>query len=52
MALTAFNLLATVKTVDRPLFSVVLTDWESAMAMLELASRPRSWRSSPRNLVD
>ena len=49
MALTTLNLLTAIKTVDRPLFSVVLTDWESAMAILESVSRPRSSRSSPRN---
>ncbi len=51
VALTSFNLLASVVTATRPPFSVVLTDWLSMMAALGVASRPfhsrsRSWSLS------
>jgi hypothetical protein len=40
MTLTPFNLLASIKSVYLPLFSVVFTDWASAMATVESSGRP------------
>jgi hypothetical protein len=40
MAFASFDLFATIKAADLPLFSVVFTDWLSAIAALGFSALP------------